>query len=437
MKTLSFSIKYTVPSALFLFTLIISLWSLKHNISRELSELENNALQKYRHSLNFLQENIEEHLLENELKQAENAIISFSSTPDIKYLLVIDSLDTILLSSRRSQKGTTFSDHSQSSQQAAQLPTLITTARSLNKGVVSLGDDGFSVFGVYPIITDKSSSTLEFKKGFIILSASILLERNLSVTRIYRHTLQFFLLTTLFCFLLWIFFHLRLSARINHLIEATDTITSGDFSPQTFSLHGKDEIAQLAHALSDMTLLLSQAKSASRKSHEELEKSVTLRTAELHEAVAQSKSANKAKSIFISRLSHEIRTPLNAILGFAEVLQKNETNSNKLNFLSTIQKSGDSLLSLINDILDLSKIESGKLILQYSPLFLPGLIQEVCDLFSEKIREKNLSFDVTLEPNLPETIVIDGTRLRQVLINLLGNALKFTENGHIARGHIL
>lgn len=142
-------------------------------------------------------------------------------------------------------------------------------------------------------------------------------------------------------------------------------------------------------------------------------------------------AANVAKSRFLATMSHEIRTPLNGVLGVAEVLQSTRLDHRQRSLLDTIVNSGQALLSLINDILDLSRIESGKLELSIADVSPLECLESVCDMFAVRARAKNLELIADIDPGVPDLVKTDVLRLRQVLVNLIGNALKFTEHGAV------
>jgi PAS domain S-box-containing protein len=160
-------------------------------------------------------------------------------------------------------------------------------------------------------------------------------------------------------------------------------------------------------------------------------KELIKRNEEIQRAKNEADEANTAKTMFLANFSHEIRTPLNSIIGFAYLLLPMAKSREGKNFVDSILVSSSSLLSLINDILDLSKIQAGKLELNFEPAYIPKIITEIKQIFYPQVESKNLNFNVTLNPHIEGFYVVDGARLRQVLFNIVGNAIKFTEEGTV------
>ncbi len=162
-----------------------------------------------------------------------------------------------------------------------------------------------------------------------------------------------------------------------------------------------------------------------------LETEIEQRTVELRRANEELKEASRLKSEFLANMSHELRTPMNAIIGFSDLLCEAQLPPEQADYARTIKQSGDGLLSLINDILDFSKIEAGKLDIVAEPFVLPDMVKNVASMFLKGAHDKGVTFRCEIDPEVPGQLIGDGHRVKQVLVNLAGNALKFTRQGEV------
>lgn len=230
----------------------------------------------------------------------------------------------------------------------------------------------------------------------------------------------------------------RLLAPIKRLMQESARLAQGDFS-QPFVWRRNDELGALGRSVERTRRALHayfveiQAKNVELQNHRDhLEELVRERTAQLLVAKEQAEFANRAKSTFLASMTHELRTPLNAILGYAQILKRNKAlDERQAAGLNTIEQSGEHLLMLINDLLDLAKIESGKFELMLGPVDLTAFIAGMSRIIQVRAEQKGLAFEVSAPARMP-LVLIDEKRVLQILLNLLGNAVKFTDQGQVS-----
>ena len=271
------------------------------------------------------------------------------------------------------------------------------------------------------------------------------------------------MIALILAFVLASYFQHAITAPVYHLLDSMRQVGEAKDYSLRAQKNTHDELGKLVDGFNDMLAQIEQSSTELKEYRDHLEDMVRQRTAELAEsrdqalaanealhkrtgelAVAknQAEAANRAKSVFLANMSHELRTPLNGILGYAQIMARDkQLNEKQRDGVGIIERSGNYLLTLINDILDLSKIEAGRIELYPEDFLFHDFITSLTELFSIRAQQKGVrficeappypSFDGSSERGLPVALHTDEKRLRQILINLLGNAVKFTEHGEV------
>ncbi len=243
----------------------------------------------------------------------------------------------------------------------------------------------------------------------------------------------------------------RLIQPVKYLTEAADDIQNGKII-QDMPRFNTIEFDNMAIAFKKMVVKLKESEQSLKEHRDHLQKLVNDQTRDLQQtnnhmqqiirqqkdtetiltqALKSAKYANRTKTEFLANMSHEIRTPLNAIIGFSELMSGMITDPVASNYIKSIKVSGNSLLIIINDILDLSKMEAGKMTLEMEPVNPSLVLNEIEHIFQTTILEKKLSLIIDVAEDIPEYVLLDETRIRQILLNIVGNAMKFTEAGYV------
>ncbi|MES2320018.1 MAG: response regulator [Pseudomonadota bacterium] len=215
------------------------------------------------------------------------------------------------------------------------------------------------------------------------------------------------------------------------LINAAQKVSASQNYNLRIAHERTDELGTLIDSFNDMLSQIEGRGAALTHHRDELERQVSVRTEQLEKAKNAAEAASRAKSAFLATMSHEIRTPMNGVLGMTEMLLGTNLSEAQRNFTRLVKRSGEHLLVIINDILDFSKIEAGKLSIEYINFNLWDLLDDINNIYTPQAHAKGLSLDFDIANDIPIAICGDPNRLRQIMANLLGNAIKFTDRGQI------
>ncbi len=363
--------------------------------------------------------------------------------------VLFDETDHAILTTRNSLKNLPVEKTS-----AANWKNDFERIRLTQAGEVILAEDHQSVYAIYPVaFKSDPGEILPSKMGVLYLDYDLTGLRRQTYSDALKRSLESTIVLMVLCAAIWFFFEEVLTRRAARLVSASNLLSEGNLSVRA-QLKGTDELATISRAFDQMASMiqgktedlessqvdLQRAKEALADYNHTLEQKVAQRTAELAESIeearraeATAEEANQAKSDFLANMSHELRTPLNAIIGYSEMLHEEAEDLGVDDFvpdLNKIHTSGKHLLNLINDILDLSKIEAGRMEIYIESFSIQDLIQEVTTTIHPLIEKQGNFLNVNCAPSLPE-MQADLTKVRQSLLNLLSNASKFTNKGNI------
>jgi len=275
--------------------------------------------------------------------------------------------------------------------------------------------------------------------GVVRISMSLEYYKSIQMSLFRSNSIMILVMISILFFVIIVLLQRLIRSPIQRFIGMTDAFAAGNRN--AFDEHvAYVEFQPLVHVLKAMGDKITLQMQSIREMNRDLEERVHLRTSELYETNVQLKeakeaaeSANQSKSIFLANMSHELRSPLTAIIGFAQVMSRSRTLPEEhLENAGIIARSGEHLLTLINQVLDLSKIDAGRITLNESSFDLHRLLDDTEDMFRMRAEDKQLQLLFDRSPDIPRYIKTDEVKLRQVLINLLNNALKFTKEGGIA-----
>ncbi len=400
---ISFALIYFIIITVFIFTLV----------NKQNEFLYNEALDKTLNRTQMLASNSISWVLANDYIGLEEVIQSILVYKDLEFAMIIDPQGKIIAHSDCTFTGKYLADKL----------SLSIFKEPLKKHIL-LNNDKFIDVAI-PIMRDKQFIAFARVK----LNQS---ERIKSIQIVINQGVFYMILSMLIAILVAYLMGSALTKKLYKLIKLTDEVRSGKRVIQIDDL-GSDEIGKLAFAFNKMLQELNESEQELKVANESLELKVKERTIELLKAKDKAESANRAKSIFLANMSHELRTPLNAILGFSQIMVNDskvtETQRENLNI---IERSGSHLLSLINDVLDMSKIEAGRMELQEESVNLYQLLIEISQMMKVRAESKDLSFTMEFHSDLIEFVKVDIGKLRQILINIIGNAIKYTNDGGVS-----
>ena len=430
MRNFPLPLRFSIPAVLILCGGLMGIISFNREVSEAYIKTEINTKNYVQISAGQTSRILDYLYRRSNIEDAGITIISqLGSDPNLNLVMLIDDRNIIQLSNRYELQDTPISNSV-----AAAYNAEFAAARKKLSGKVLFAENKQKLIAIYPILLQVLTNEIRPSRlGILFFEYDLKRDKQHAYSDALKRSLIFNGSLIIFCLGLWFFFELTLTRRISQLVAASNSLAEGNFNVRT-RLSGSDELVQVSVAFDRMA---NKIQENTQILQEELIKreSIEAKLTEINEQLAVSNiqlaSATKAKSEFLANMSHEIRTPMNGIIGMIQLLCETNLTEEQKDFVYTIRDSGNSLLTIINDILNFSKIESGNLQLEAHPFRLKDIIKSVCNLLSTQTDIKKINMQYSIDPHIPVYLLGDGSRLRQVLLNLIGNAIKFTPAGGV------
>ncbi|MBO1061464.1 MAG: response regulator [Aphanizomenon flos-aquae CP01] len=430
MRNFPLPLRFSIPAVLILCGGLMGIISFNREVSEAYIKTEINAKNYVQISAGQTSRILDYLYRRSNIEDAGITIISqLGSDPNLNLVMLIDDRNIIQLSNRYELQDTPISNSV-----AAAYNAEFAAARKKLSGKVLFAENKQKLIAIYPILLQVLTNEIRPSRlGILFFEYDLKRDKQHAYSDALKRSLIFNGSLIIFCLGLWFFFELTLTRRISQLVAASNSLAEGNFNVRT-RLSGSDELVQVSVAFDRMA---NKIQENTQILQEELIKreSIEAKLTEINEQLAVSNiqlaSATKAKSEFLANMSHEIRTPMNGIIGMIQLLCETNLTEEQKDFVYTIRDSGNSLLTIINDILNFSKIESGNLQLEAHPFKLKDIIKSVCNLLSTQTDIKKINMQYSIDSHIPVYLLGDGSRLRQVLLNLIGNAIKFTPAGGV------
>jgi len=431
MKSFPLPLRFSIPMVLILCGGLLGVTSFNQEVAENYKKTELNTTKDYLQISAGQTSRILDYLYRrSDIEDAEITIISqLGSDPNLNLVILINDKNIIHLSNRYELQNTPMSNTI-----AVDYNAELATVRENLSGKIILSPNKKKLIAIYPIFLQVLPNEIRPSRvGILFFEYDLTRTKQQAFNDALKRSLIFNGSLTIFCLGLWFFFELTLTRRVSQLVAASNSLAEGNLNIRT-KLSGSDELAQISIAFDDMANKIQENTRILQQElikREIIETKLTEINAQLSISNLELASATKAKSEFLANMSHEIRTPMNGIIGITQIFSMTNLTEEQIDFIHTIRDSGDALLTIINDILDLSKIELGNLQLEERPFVLIDIIKSVCSLLATQANIKNINLEYFIAPNIPLHLLGDGLRLRQILLNLIGNAIKFTNSGSV------